>query len=149
MTTLVLCIVLIAAVVFLVKSGRINNAEPHPSTTGVHGQVGFNPDYSHKNIAIDTKQDKIWLRDKSGEVGIFDKSHIQRWDSDVAHGKEGFWASKMDKPSIRIHVTDMKRPQFEVVFDSFTTGNTNNIFTKNKNERDEWFSRLSTWRNHT
>lgn len=97
----------------------------------------FNADYHSKNIAIDLKADKLWLRDMKGKSAVYNKSDILRWETDQ-EGGGGFL--------VRCHVKSLDVPFHDVLISKAYT-----VFSINseRRKRDEWFSRLSVWINHT
>ena len=132
---------LVAAVVvfFLVKGG----GKFGPSASAF--PPGFNPDFKHINIAIDTKSNRVWLRDrKSGQTTTLDKGDLLRWTHRYTTANHGTWV----KNFIDVEVRDLNRPKYEVAF------NRNGEFSifgarKNQAECEEWQSRLTTWVNNT
>lgn len=96
----------------------------------------FNADYKSENIAIDVKENKLWLRDMKGKSAVYNKSDILRWETD----SEGL------KYFVRCHVKSLDVPFHDVlIYKAF------NIHTADsaRRKRDEWFSRLTVWVNHT
>lgn len=110
---------------------------------------GFNPTYEAANIAIDVPAGKVWLRDASGHEAIFNKGDLLRWQTGETSGRDGFFIVKFPFPSLAIHVSDLSRPRYDVVFHKYSTGNIKNVYARNQAERDEWYSRLTTWVNDT
>lgn len=100
---------------------------------------GFNADFAHDNIAIDTASGKLWLRDKSGASTVVDKGDVLRWN--LAFMSRG--AIHLDS-RLEVHVRDLKRPKFEVPFrrhgETWKWG-----AARNHAEAEEWVSRLTTW----
>lgn len=113
-----------------------------------HGKTGwpadFNPDYQHDNIAIDTKSDRIWLRDRSsGKTVILKRLDMLRWTHRYTQGN-GAWI----KNFIDAEVRDLNRPKYEVSFNRHGDLWRWNA-KKNAAECEEWQSRLTTWVNNS
>lgn len=107
--------------------------------------AGFSKDFHHDNIAIDTKSNKVWLRDrKSGHAATFDKGDLLRWSHRYTTGNHGTWV----KNFIDVEVRDLNRPKYEV---AFNRNGELSIFgaRKNQAECEEWTSRLTTWVNNS
>ena len=128
------------AVFFLVKGSGIGSG---PSASKL--PAGFSTDFHHSNIAIDTKSNRVWLRDrKSGQAATFDKGNLLRWTHRYTTGNHGTWV----KNFIDVEVRDLNHPKYEVAFNRHSELS---IFgaRKNQAECEEWQSRLTTWINNT
>jgi len=128
------------AVFFLVKAA---GKDKGPSASAL--PPGFSTDFHHDNIAIDTKSNRVWLRDrKSGQTSTLDKGNLLRWTHRYTTGNHGTWV----KNFIDVEVRDLNHPKYEVAFNRHSELS---IFgaRKNQAECEEWQSRLTTWINNT
>lgn len=96
----------------------------------------FNAEYRCKNMAIDTKANKIWLRDTSGKTAVFDKNDVHSWRTT----SEGGWFGSA-RAFLEVQVHSLDKPNWLIDFGLTPGGSGQN------RKCDEWFSRLSTWVN--
>ena len=130
------------------KSGSLGNAAGDSKSN--HQSIdasGFT--YQADNIAIDVPTERVWLRDVSGTSVTLNKGDILRWRTDAHVGRKGFLVVQNDCPALVVDVRNLDRPQYVVAFSRFRTGNITNVYAKNELERDEWYSRLTTFINAT
>lgn len=106
----------------------------------------FNPDYQHINIAIDTKSDRIWLRDKNGRSAVLDKSAIKQWQRNFTSVYHLGRNLEYDN-YILVLVADLNHPSWEIAFKKHRDAHINS--NQNAKECEEWIARLNAWINHS
>lgn len=152
----VLTLLFLAAVAFgiykLVKKKspakpKVDKATGHPlrQPPPTAWPAGFDPDYIHDNIAIDTKSDQVWLRERrEHRTQILPKSKIKEWQRRYWQGAHKGASHVEIFNHLQIDVADMDMPRFEIAFhrapDEWD-------WPVNARECKEWASRLSTWIN--
>lgn len=115
-----------------VQQRRLNTSKP------VTFRDGFEPEFRHDNIALDSRSDTIWIRDASGAERYLERGDMLRWKSN--HD----WNNGTFRQRIEIDVNDVARPRWHVLFQRHSD---TWIKTSKRNgaERDEWFARLRAW----
>lgn len=93
-------------------------------------------------IAIDTADNKIWIRDASGRSVTLDKNQIVSWQ--VLYETNG---NKPFNTRLRLETRDLANPTWTVRFNA--NGTLSNIQEKNNlADAEEWSARLTAWINH-
>lgn len=115
-----------------VQQRRLNTSKPATF------RDGFEPDFRHDNIALDSRSDTVWIRDASGAERYLERGDMLRWKSN--HD----WKNGTFRQRIEIDVNDVARPRWHVLFQRHSD---TWIKTSKRNgaERDEWFARLRAW----
>lgn len=143
----------IASFVFLVKKGEKNTDQVGEENIDFEGREKlvndtsianeFSPDFKYKNMAIDTKSGKLWMKDIRHEVITVDKQDILRWNY-VYTTRSKYHLNNR----IEIHIRDLNNQKWIVPFDlhidSFAWG-----ASQNRSDAEQWESRLTTWVNST
>ena len=100
---------------------------------------GFQSDFKHDNIAINSQTGMLWVRDISGKTATLDKDDVLRWT--LACTEIGDLSVKN---RIELHVQDLKMPMWTVRFNRHGDTWKWNA-RRNHAEALEWQSRLTTW----
>lgn len=102
-------------------------------------EPGFETAFEHDHIALDTANRRLWIRDpKRGQRYLYpeDIKTIQTGLDNVGNGRV--------HQRIEVEVSDLENPVLYVWFDRHSEARIKGS-NRNKQERDEWFSRIKTW----
>lgn len=98
----------------------------------------FDPAIAHDNIALDTLNDLLWVRDPSGVECYLERSDVLSFKT--AHD----WNNGTFRQRIEIDTKNIQRPRWHVLFQRHSD-HWKKSSRLNGQERDEWFARLRAW----
>lgn len=99
---------------------------------------GFTPAVAHDNIALDTGQNILWIRDP-----VRGERYLRA--TEVMGARTAYdWRNGTFRQRIEVRVNDVVNPQYIVLFERHSdrwikTSRINGV------ERDNWFDRLQVW----
>lgn len=111
----------------------------------------FDADYWHRNIALDSKAGRLWLREGTGKTGVFHRSELVGWEMQnsnfASRAVVGPRVTPMDNRLI-VKTRSLEKPVWTVPFDAHgsLTGRANHL---NHEEMKAWYERLNVFINHS
>lgn len=118
-------LILVVVIVLVVKFGsRFGGKQPD-------APAGFNPAFRYKDsLALDTNLNVLMAKDRrAGRVFYLKKDDLLRWN-------EGHWKGHY---ALELHIRDLNTPTIVVCPVGFGF----------RAHGEEWYSRITTWRNNT
>lgn len=111
-----------------------------PPPTKKHDPTQFSADIAHDNIAMDTKRDRLWIRDPKRGERYLDRSQVLniRTNSDAHNG--------ISMQRLEFQIRDVSQPMWDVLFQRHSD-RWRSTSKRNGEERDEWFARMRAWLN--
>ncbi|HEY0198144.1 MAG TPA: hypothetical protein VGC19_06320 [Rhodanobacter sp.] len=105
-------------------------------TSGKHGSMpaDFQAAFTAKNIALDTANDRVWLRPDRGSPLVLEGSKISAWTHEWVVITAGVGMGQKRNNRIVFTVKDLARPTLSVKFSSYRLA-------------EEWQARLTAWKN--
>lgn len=99
---------------------------------------GFKPEILHTHIALDTTQNRLWIRDtKKGQ------RYLAPGDIVAIKSKQD-WNNGNHRHRIEFQIKDMRDPLWSVLFERHSD-RLLRTSKRNSAERNEWFARIQTW----
>ncbi|MDH5824220.1 hypothetical protein QFW77_14660 [Luteimonas sp. RD2P54] len=101
-------------------------------------EPGFEPEFVHEHIALDTKQNRLWIRDREGKEAYLKPEDIASFRTNSDFGKAAY------RQRIEVEITDLEKPVRHVMFqrhDDRWRWNSE----RNTQEVNEWAARIKAW----
>jgi hypothetical protein len=101
---------------------------------------GFNPDIAHDNIALDSANQILWIRDP-----VRGERYLHRADV-LTIKTDSDWNNGTFRQRLEFQISDVHQPTWQVLFQRHSDRwiKSSKI---NGAERDEWFARMRAWLN--
>lgn len=101
-------------------------------------EEGFEPEFVHENIALDTKQNRLWIRDRKGAERYLRPDEVASFQTNFDFGNSAY------RQRIEFEIADLANPIWHVMFqrhDDRWRWNSE----RNAQELKEWAARVKTW----